>query len=79
MVSYIRSFLIDYELNIDLNMLNIGNGNINESMNLFYNLFYPIGNRHVKSRKQNDPACNETMKIVVIINIFMKPSTNENQ
>jgi len=34
MVSYIRSFLIDYELNIDLNMLNIGNGNINESMNL---------------------------------------------
>ena len=34
MVSYIRSFLIDYELNIDLNMLNIGNGNINASMNL---------------------------------------------
>ena len=33
MVSYIRSFLIDYELNIDLNMFNIGNGNINESMN----------------------------------------------
>ena len=26
-------FLIDYELNIDLNMFNIGNGNTNESIN----------------------------------------------